>query len=138
MVPMTPFATLFDSDSSDEVDVVGLGQPQPGAAFHSGFRGLWVAWRQPLDVEQRRRLRQMIGALPAGKSARCHMPAFGLQIGAAPSPVHVSICFTCNNAYVDGDLRAFAGQSPAARDLLAFLRSFAPPEWTPPTHSKDA
>lgn len=111
----------------DNVEVVGLGATGPG--FDAGGPGGGVEWSQPLGVEDRGRLRTLISALPAGESAKCHMPPFGLRFGVGPGALRVSICFRCSNAYAAGTLTAFDAESAQAQSFLAFLRACAPSSW---------
>ena len=47
------------------------------------------------------------------------MLGFGLRFGW-PRELYVSICFRCNNIYVDREMMTFDAGSPQARKLLAF------------------
>ncbi|HEU4412512.1 MAG TPA: hypothetical protein VFS43_45135 [Polyangiaceae bacterium] len=95
-----------------------------------GFR-FAVAWEQRLSARDRRRIGELLAALPADSQARCHMPAFGLRLDPGTrDEARMSICFTCNNAYLDGGgTRTFGGQSRPGREFLAYLMKLAPSAW---------
>lgn len=125
----SPLADALHDADFDEVELVGF-DVTGARSFYTGGGGYGVGWSRLLEAEDRSRLRALVGALPNGQSARCHMPGFGLLFGMPPREVHVSLCFQCHNAYVDRELVAFDAGSPQARELLAFLRSRRPKSWT--------
>src|SRR5262249_9175275 len=90
-----------------------------------------IAWEQPLAADQRHRLGALLATLPAGEEARCHEPVFGLRLDPSTgNEARMSICFYCNNIYLDGGAhRAFEGQSTAGRALLEYLLQLAPAAW---------
>jgi hypothetical protein len=59
------------------------------------------------------------------------MPAFGLRLDpGTPDEARMSICFMCNNAYLDGGgSRTFGGRSREGRELLSYLMKLAPSDW---------
>ncbi|TMQ11255.1 MAG: hypothetical protein E6J91_23685 [Deltaproteobacteria bacterium] len=124
----SPLAAALRDTDFDEVELVGF-DPRGQRSFYTGG-SYGVGWSRLLETDERARLRDLIGALPSGVSARCHMPPFGLLFGTPPREVHVSLCFRCNNAYVDRELVAFDAGSPEAQELLAFLRSRIPGGWS--------
>jgi hypothetical protein len=81
-----------------------------------------------MSAEERQRLRALMLGLPDGEPARCHTPGFGLRFGR-PRELYVSLCFSCNNIFVDREMVTFDAGSPQARKLLVFLRSCAPCDW---------
>ncbi|MEZ4364115.1 MAG: hypothetical protein R3B48_28335 [Kofleriaceae bacterium] len=120
---LTLAAALRDADF-DDVEVVGFGEDGP--RFDSGFRGGFpITWTRALDAEGRVRLRELIEAVPAAEPARCHFPPMGLRLGA----VRASLCFQCDNAFIDGELACMDAGSEPARRLLEFLRAQAPAGW---------
>lgn len=120
---------LRDADFKD-VELFGFG-PRGKQYFEVRGKQFRVTWSRSLDAEERSRLRALIDALPAGMSAKCHEPPFGLRFGTGPRALRVSICFRCSNAYVGEGLQAFDAHSAQARELLAFLQARAPGGWQP-------
>jgi hypothetical protein len=90
-----------------------------------------IAWEQSATADQRRRLGALLAALPRGSEARCHMPVFGLRLDPGTADeARLSICFECNNIYLDGGgRRAFDAESAAGRALLDYLLQLAPDAW---------
>lgn len=128
------------------VNLVGFTAPNPHATdapdgdptvFEVGHRGHspWfrfrIAWERPLRADQRRRAGELLAALPNGEEARCHDPVFGLRLDPGTADeVRMSICFGCNNIYLDGGgRRAFEAESDAGGALLAYLLQLAPDAW---------
>jgi hypothetical protein len=111
----------------DEVELVGFDVTGE-RSFYGGGGSFGISWSRLLQREDAARLRALIAELPSGQSARCHTPPFGVLFGAPPRQIHVTICFRCNNLYVDRTLIAFDAASAQAQALLAFLRSQIPRE----------
>jgi hypothetical protein len=62
-----------------------------------------TAWEQPLAADPRRRVGALLGALPDAEQMKCHDPVFGLRLDPGTSDeTRMSICFMCNNIFLDG------------------------------------
>jgi hypothetical protein len=127
------------------VNLVGFSEPLRGdgpdgdrSVFEVGHRDhppafrFRIAWEQPLTADPRRRVAALLAALPDGEEARCHHPVFGLRLDpGTPDELRMSICFQCNNIYLDGGgRRRFEGQSAAGGALLDYLLELAPRAWS--------
>ena len=123
----TPLDDALDAADSSEVQVLGFDNAGK-ESFYNGGGSFGIGWSRRLDAEERQRLRALMRGLPDGRPARCHTPGFGVRFGW-PRELHVSICFSCNNIYVDDVMWTFDAHSPQARKLLAFLLSCAPSDW---------
>lgn len=118
---------ILDNGPDGDPTVFEVGHRAHPPAFR--FR---IAWEQPLAAHQRHRVGALLAALPADEEARCHEPVFGLRLDPGTNDeVRMSICFICNNIYLDGGgCRAFAGQSTAGQALLEYLLQLAPKTWS--------
>lgn len=114
-----------------EVDVVRLDYVPEGESPTFVVRGFTFAavWRRRLSSDDIVRVGALLAKLPAAEQARCHDPVFGLHLNAGSAEeIRMSICFQCNNAYLDGGGSwQFDGQSDPARELLAFMKHLTPP-----------
>jgi hypothetical protein len=119
---------LSDADFED-IDLVGF-DPQGAESFYSFGGSYGVGWTRILEADERAQLRALLDALPAGKQARCHNPAFGIRFGTPPRVKNATVCFACNNIYADGQMVEFEAESPEGRALLAFLRARTPKGWS--------
>lgn len=118
---------LRDARFDGDIEIVGLDAAATRSIYTFGSHG--VGWSRYLDPDERARLQALIHALPVAQSARCHMPAFGL-VFTQPREFNVTLCFQCNNAYVNDTLAVFDPRSHPAQQLLTFLRSYVPNGWT--------
>jgi hypothetical protein len=127
--------TLETADDRLEMDVVRLDYPPEGTspAFVVRSFKFAVIWRRRLSHEDVSRVGALLAKLPAAEQMRCHLPVFGLHLNAGSSDeIRLSICFQCNNAYLDGGgTWTFDGQSDQARELLAFMKRLTPPTSAP-------
>ena len=126
-VANTTLVDALEVADSSEVELFGFDETGK-ENFYNGGGSFGIGWSRRLDPEERSRLRALMIGLPGGQPARCHMPGFGLRFGW-PRELYVSICFRCNNIFVDRDMVTFDASSAQARQLLAFLRSCAPPNY---------
>lgn len=121
------FTRTYVKDAPDgDPTVFEVGHREYPPAFR--FR---IAWEQSTTAEQLRRLGALLAALPDDEEERCHMPVFGLRLDPGTiDEARMSICFQCNNIYLDGGgRRTFGGQSTAGRALLDYLLRLAPDAW---------
>jgi len=123
-VANTPLDDALEVVDSSEVELFGFDAAGK-ENFYNGGGSFGIGWSRRLDLEERSRLRALMLGLPNGVPARCHMPGFGLRFGW-PRELYVSICFRCNNIYVDRAMVTFDASSAQARQLRAFLQSCAP------------
>src|SRR5687767_12398642 len=97
-----PLDDALDVADSSEVELFGFDKAGK-ENFYNGGGSFGIGWSRKLDASERSRLRALMRGLPDGKPARCHLPRFGFRFGW-PRELYVSICFSCNNIFVDRDM----------------------------------
>jgi hypothetical protein len=126
-VNLVGFGERIARDTTDgDAAVFEVGDREHPPAFR--FR---IAWEQPLAADPRQRVGALLAALPDAEQMKCHDPVFGLRLDPDTSDeTRMSICFMCNNIFLDGGgRRTFDGRSTASRALLDYLLDLAPEAW---------
>lgn len=90
-----------------------------------------VSERHFLSGIEAQRVLRLFRELEPGRSARCHMPPWGLALYAQETLLFtVTLCYRCSNAYVytaqGKDLRAFNPSGPNAANLYQVLQEHLP------------
>jgi hypothetical protein len=126
-VSLVGFAGSAAGDGGAPAGVFEVGEPSYSPAFRFG-----IAWERRLTADEGRRVGGLLGAIPEDAEMRCHQPVFGLRLEPGTSDeTRMSLCFQCNNMYLDGGgKRTFSGSSPAGHALLDHLLELSPTAWS--------
>jgi hypothetical protein len=131
-------AHTFEAEADRALNLVGFSRQTlddipdgaPSRFDVGGFR-FSIAWSAHRRGASTHRIAALLADLPEGEESRRHEPVFGLRLhpGTA-SEVRMSICFRCNNIYLDGGARrAFDAQSIVGCALVEYLLRLVPDAW---------